>query len=53
MFGCICLKRKVVLVKGGFKIKYFYKKVVNRDLLFYDTLGEEGREGGGVREDEE
>lgn len=54
MFGCTCLKRKVVLVKGGSKTKHFHKKAANRDPLFYDTLGEEGREGGGgVREDEE
>ncbi|XP_076785639.1 MAX gene-associated protein isoform X7 [Arvicanthis niloticus] len=54
MFGCTCLKRKVVLVKGGSKTKHFHKKAANRDSLFYDTLGEEGKEGGGVvREDEE
>ncbi|XP_052039258.1 MAX gene-associated protein isoform X5 [Apodemus sylvaticus] len=53
MFGCTCLKRKVVLVKGGSKTKHFHKKAANREPLFYDTLGEEGREGGGVREDEE
>ncbi|XP_031227411.1 MAX gene-associated protein isoform X5 [Mastomys coucha] len=50
MFGCTCLKRKVVLVKGGSKTKHFHKKAANRDPLFYETLGEEG---GGVREDEE
>uniref|UniRef100_A0A8C2MPE1 MAX gene-associated protein n=1 Tax=Cricetulus griseus TaxID=10029 RepID=A0A8C2MPE1_CRIGR len=53
MFGCTCLKRKVVLVKGGSKTKHFHKKATHRDPLFYDTLGEEAREGGGVREDEE
>ncbi|XP_055449268.1 MAX gene-associated protein isoform X3 [Psammomys obesus] len=53
MFGCTCLKRKVVLVKGGSKTKHFHKKAARRDPLFYDTLGEEAREGGGVREDEE
>ncbi|XP_038962433.1 MAX gene-associated protein isoform X4 [Rattus norvegicus] len=54
MFGCTCLKRKVVLVKGGSKTKHLHKKAANRDPLFYDTLGEGGREGGGgVREDEE
>ncbi|XP_036039412.1 MAX gene-associated protein isoform X3 [Onychomys torridus] len=53
MFGCTCLKRKVVLVKGGSKTKHFHKKAAHRDSLFYDTLGEEARERGGVREDEE
>ncbi|CAO2579280.1 MAX gene-associated protein [Lemmus lemmus] len=53
MFGCTCLKRKVVLVKGGSKTKHFHKKAAHRDPLFYDTLGEEAKEGGGVREDEE
>lgn len=53
MFGCTCLKRKVVLVKGGSKTKHFHKKAAHRDPLFYDTLGEEAKEEGGVREDEE
>nr|XP_021503274.1 MAX gene-associated protein isoform X5 [Meriones unguiculatus] len=53
MFGCTCLKRKVVLVKGGSKTKHFHKKAARRDPLFSDTPGEEAREGGGVREDEE
>ncbi|XP_040602011.1 MAX gene-associated protein isoform X3 [Mesocricetus auratus] len=53
MFGCTCLKRKVVLVKGGSKTKHFHKKAAHRDPLFYDTLGEETREGGRVRENEE
>ncbi|XP_041534756.1 MAX gene-associated protein isoform X2 [Microtus oregoni] len=53
MFGCTCLKRKVVLVKGGSKTKHFHKKAAHRDPLFYDTLEEEAKEGGGVREDEE
>ncbi|XP_052578659.1 MAX gene-associated protein isoform X4 [Peromyscus californicus insignis] len=53
MFGCTCLKRKVVLVKGGSKTKHFHKKAAHRDPLFYDTLGEEPRERGGVREDDE
>lgn len=43
-----------MLVKGGSKTKHLHKKAANRDPLFYDTLGEGGREGGGgVREDEE
>ncbi|MXQ88599.1 hypothetical protein E5288_WYG003728 [Bos mutus] len=31
MFGCTCLKRKVVLVKGGSKTKHFQKKSAHRD----------------------
>ncbi|KAL1785998.1 MAX protein-associated protein isoform X1 [Sigmodon hispidus] len=46
MFGCTCLKRKVVLVKGGSKTKHLHKKAAHRDPLFYDTLGEEAKEGG-------
>ncbi|XP_049755663.1 MAX gene-associated protein isoform X9 [Elephas maximus indicus] len=55
MFGCTCLKRKVVLVKGGSKTKHFQRKAAHRDLAFYDTLGEEPKEEGeeGVREEEE
>ncbi|XP_017498324.3 MAX gene-associated protein isoform X3 [Manis javanica] len=55
MFGCTCLKRKVVLVKGGSKTKHFQRKAAHRDPVFYDTLGEEQREEGeeGVREEEE
>ncbi|XP_066885136.1 MAX gene-associated protein isoform X9 [Kogia breviceps] len=55
MFGCTCLKRKVVLVKGGSKTKHFQRKTAHRDPVFYDNLGEEQREEGeeGVREEEE
>uniref|UniRef100_A0A2K6G180 MAX gene-associated protein n=1 Tax=Propithecus coquereli TaxID=379532 RepID=A0A2K6G180_PROCO len=54
MFGCTCLKRKVVLVKGGSKTKHFQRKSAHRDPVFYDTLGEETREEEeGVREEEE
>ncbi|XP_027631607.1 MAX gene-associated protein isoform X5 [Tupaia chinensis] len=54
MFGCTCLKRKVVLVKGGSKTKHFSRKAVHRDPVFYDTLGEEAREEEeGVKEEEE
>ncbi|XP_037358165.1 MAX gene-associated protein isoform X2 [Talpa occidentalis] len=55
MFGCTCLKRKVVLVKGGSKPKHFQRKAAQRDPLYYDTLGEEQREEGeeGVKEEEE
>ncbi|XP_032477764.1 MAX gene-associated protein isoform X10 [Phocoena sinus] len=54
MFGCTCLKRKVVLVKGGSKTKHFQRKTAHRDPVFYDNLGEEQREEEeGVREEEE
>ncbi|XP_006831812.1 PREDICTED: MAX gene-associated protein isoform X2 [Chrysochloris asiatica] len=55
MFGCTCLKRKVVLVKGGSKTKHFQRKAAPQDPLFYETLGEESREEGEdkVREEEE
>ncbi|XP_045304046.1 MAX gene-associated protein isoform X3 [Leopardus geoffroyi] len=55
MFGCTCLKRKVVLVKGGSKSKHFQRKAAHRDPVFYDALGEEQREEReeGVREEEE
>ncbi|XP_045395046.1 MAX gene-associated protein isoform X7 [Lemur catta] len=54
MFGCTCLKRKVVLVKGGSKTKHFQRKSAHRDPVFYDTLGEEAKEEEeGVREEEE
>ncbi|XP_042543809.1 MAX gene-associated protein isoform X3 [Dipodomys spectabilis] len=53
MFGCTCLKRKVVLVKGGSKTKHFQRKASHRDPVFYDPL-EEAKEGGvGVREEED
>ncbi|XP_015392856.2 MAX gene-associated protein isoform X4 [Panthera tigris] len=55
MFGCTCLKRKVVLVKGGSKSKHFQRKAAHRDPVFYDALGEEQREEREerVREEEE
>ncbi|XP_053521736.1 MAX gene-associated protein isoform X8 [Artibeus jamaicensis] len=54
MFGCTCLKRKVVLVKGGSKTKHFQRKATHRDAVCYDTLGDEQREEEeGVREEEE
>ncbi|XP_054421536.1 MAX gene-associated protein isoform X3 [Pteronotus mesoamericanus] len=53
MFGCTCLKRKVVLVKGGSKAKHFQRKAAHRDAACYDTLGDEQREEEGVREEEE
>ncbi|XP_058397284.1 MAX gene-associated protein isoform X7 [Diceros bicornis minor] len=54
MFGCTCLKRKVVLVKGGSKTKHFQRKAAHRDPVFYDPLGEEQREEEEtVKEEEE
>ncbi|XP_053449482.1 MAX gene-associated protein isoform X12 [Nycticebus coucang] len=54
MFGCTCLKRKVVLVKGGSKTKHFQRKAAHQDPVFHDTLGEEAKEEEGtVREEEE
>ncbi|XP_070325146.1 MAX gene-associated protein isoform X4 [Odocoileus virginianus] len=55
MFGCTCLKRKVVLVKGGSKTKHLQRKSAHRDPVFYDNLGEEQKEEGeeGVKEEEE
>ncbi|XP_068821277.1 MAX gene-associated protein isoform X3 [Capricornis sumatraensis] len=55
MFGCTCLKRKVVLVKGGSKTKHFQKKSAHRDPVFYDNSGEEQKEEGeeGIKEEEE
>uniref|UniRef100_A0A8C0JW38 MAX gene-associated protein n=1 Tax=Canis lupus dingo TaxID=286419 RepID=A0A8C0JW38_CANLU len=54
MFGCTCLKRKVVLVKGGSKAKHFQRKATHRDPVFYDALGEEQREEEeGIREEED
>lgn len=53
MFGCTCLKRKVVLVKVGSKTKQFQRKAGHRDVACY-ALGEEQREEEeGVREEEE
>ncbi|XP_036911909.1 MAX gene-associated protein isoform X4 [Sturnira hondurensis] len=54
MFGCTCLKRKVVLVKAGSKTKHFQRKATHRDAVCYDALGDEKREEEeGVREEEE
>ncbi|XP_064318557.1 MAX gene-associated protein isoform X4 [Phalacrocorax carbo] len=37
MFGCTCLKRRVLLVKGGSKHKKIMKKAVRGNLVFYGT----------------
>lgn len=49
------MKRKVVLVKGGSKTKQYQRKTGHRDIICYDTLGEEQKEEGeeGIREEEE
>lgn len=44
MFGCICLKRKVLLVKGGSKHKRILKRAVRGSLVFYGTQGEDHQE---------
>ncbi|XP_068961900.1 MAX gene-associated protein isoform X6 [Petaurus breviceps papuanus] len=46
MFGCTCLKRKVVLVKGRSKKKRFLRKAARRDSIFPGTLGDQKKEGG-------
>ncbi|XP_027725704.1 MAX gene-associated protein isoform X9 [Vombatus ursinus] len=46
MFGCTCLKRKVVLVKGRSKKKRFLRKAARRDSIFSGTLGDQKKEGG-------
>ncbi|XP_075008212.1 MAX gene-associated protein isoform X10 [Calonectris borealis] len=50
MFGCTCLKRKVLLVKGGSKHKKIMKKAVRGNLVFYGTQ-EEQQEDEDVEEE--
>ncbi|XP_040413663.1 MAX gene-associated protein isoform X20 [Cygnus olor] len=57
MFGCTCLKRKVLLVKGGSKHKKILKKAVRGSLVFYGTQeehqeDEDAAEEGDGEEDE-
>ncbi|XP_062491708.1 MAX gene-associated protein isoform X6 [Pezoporus occidentalis] len=57
MFGCTCLKRRVMLVKGGSKHKRIMKKAMRGDLTFYGTQedqqeDEDGEEEGDGEEDE-
>ncbi|KAM6274723.1 MAX gene-associated protein isoform 2-T4 [Porphyrio hochstetteri] len=57
MFGCTCLKRKVLLVKGGSKHKKIMKKAVRGNLVVYGTQEEQQEvedveEEGGGEEDE-
>ncbi|KAM6131434.1 MAX gene-associated protein isoform 2-T3 [Pterocles gutturalis] len=50
MFGCTCLKRRVVLVKGGSKHKKILKKAARGSLVFYGTQ-EEQQEDEDVEEE--
>ncbi|XP_052638118.1 MAX gene-associated protein isoform X7 [Harpia harpyja] len=50
MFGCTCLKRRVLLVKGGSKHKKIMKKAVRGNLVFYGTP-EEQQEDEDVEEE--
>ncbi|XP_042646604.1 MAX gene-associated protein isoform X7 [Tyto alba] len=57
MFGCTCLKRRVLLVKGASKHKKIMKKGVRGNLAFYGTQeehqeDEDVEEEGDVEEDE-
>ncbi|XP_054053556.1 MAX gene-associated protein isoform X6 [Rissa tridactyla] len=57
MFGCTCLKRRVLLVKGGSKHKKIMKKAVRGNLVFYGTQenqqeDEDVEEEGDGEEDE-
>uniref|UniRef100_A0A8C3KF74 MAX gene-associated protein n=1 Tax=Calidris pygmaea TaxID=425635 RepID=A0A8C3KF74_9CHAR len=57
MFGCTCLKRKVLLVKGGSKHKKIMKKAVRGNLVVYGTQedqqeDEDVEEEGDGEEDE-
>ncbi|XP_072721977.1 MAX gene-associated protein isoform X10 [Ciconia boyciana] len=50
MFGCTCLKRRVLLVKGGSKHKKIMKKAVRGNLVFYGSQ-EEQQEDEDVEEE--
>ncbi|XP_068253593.1 MAX gene-associated protein isoform X2 [Nyctibius grandis] len=57
MFGCTCLKRRMLVVKGGSKHKKIMKKSVRGSLVFYGTQedqqeDEEVEEVGDGEEDE-
>ncbi|XP_071283423.1 MAX gene-associated protein isoform X6 [Agelaius tricolor] len=57
MFGCTCLKRRVLLVKGGSKHKKIMKKAVRGNLVLFGTQGqqqedEDGEEEGDGEEEE-
>uniref|UniRef100_A0A8C3XB23 MAX gene-associated protein n=1 Tax=Cyanoderma ruficeps TaxID=181631 RepID=A0A8C3XB23_9PASS len=44
MFGCTCLKRRVLLVKGGTKHKKMTKKAVRGNLVLFGTQGQQQEE---------
>ncbi|XP_032044964.1 MAX gene-associated protein isoform X6 [Aythya fuligula] len=52
MFGCTCLKRKVLLVKGGSKHKKILKKAVRGSLVFYGTQEEQQEDEDAAEEGE-
>ncbi|XP_023783944.1 MAX gene-associated protein isoform X3 [Cyanistes caeruleus] len=41
MFGCTCLKRRVLLVKGGSKHKKMMKKAARGNLVLFGTQGQQ------------
>ncbi|XP_065610893.1 MAX gene-associated protein isoform X6 [Cyrtonyx montezumae] len=57
MFGCTCLKRKVLVVKGGSKHKKILKKAVRGNLVLYgsqeEQQGNEDAEEEGAGEEDE
>ncbi|XP_075783291.1 MAX gene-associated protein-like isoform X5 [Pelodiscus sinensis] len=53
MFGCTCLKRKVLVVKGGSKHKKILKKAVRGSLVFYGPPGEEQQEEDELEEEDD
>ncbi|KAM6359569.1 MAX gene-associated protein isoform 5-T8 [Alca torda] len=52
MFGCTCLKRRVLLVKGGSKHKKIMKKAVRGSLVFCGTQ-EDQQEDEDVEEEDD
>ncbi|XP_030415405.1 MAX gene-associated protein isoform X3 [Gopherus evgoodei] len=51
MFGCTCLKRRVLLVKGGSKHKKILKKAVRGSLIVYGPQGEDQQEEEDLEEE--
>ncbi|XP_074853143.1 MAX gene-associated protein isoform X2 [Carettochelys insculpta] len=51
MFGCTCLKRRVLLVKGGAKHKKILKKAVRGSLVFYGPQEEDHQEEDELEEE--
>uniref|UniRef100_A0A8C6IT20 MAX gene-associated protein n=1 Tax=Melopsittacus undulatus TaxID=13146 RepID=A0A8C6IT20_MELUD len=50
MFGCTCLKRKVMLVKGGSKHKRTMKKATRGSVTFYGTQEDQQEDEDGEEE---